>query len=52
MTFLDEAIQLSDIVIMDQNLDYGTGSFKGTDFVEKLLKAGQLPWIDLHPLSE
>ena len=38
-SFLDEAIQLSDIVIMDQNLDYGTVTIKGTELVKQLLEA-------------
>ena len=37
--FLDEAIRLSNIVIMDQNLDYGTMTIKGMDVVKKLLEA-------------
>ena len=38
-SFLDEAIQLSDIVIMDQNLDYGNVTIKGTGLVKQLLEA-------------
>ena len=38
-SFLDEAIRLRDIVIMDQNLDYGTVTIKGTELVKQLLEA-------------
>ena len=38
-SFLDEAILLSDIVIMDQNLDYGTVTIKGTELVKQFLEA-------------